>query len=70
MDSMMLEGPQLVEGHPGDEGEQTKVKRSILKQKWETLQTEAEQRFATFIYAALSFANACCMIQILPSLTF
>ncbi|XP_019946821.2 microtubule-actin cross-linking factor 1, isoforms 6/7 [Paralichthys olivaceus] len=44
MDSMMLEGPRLVEAHPGEEGEQAKVKLSTLKQKWEALQLEAEQR--------------------------
>ncbi|XP_047454040.1 microtubule-actin cross-linking factor 1 isoform X2 [Mugil cephalus] len=44
MDSMMLEGPRLVEAHPGEEGEQAKVKLSALKQKWEALQLEAEQR--------------------------
>uniref|UniRef100_A0A3P8TQE6 Uncharacterized protein n=1 Tax=Amphiprion percula TaxID=161767 RepID=A0A3P8TQE6_AMPPE len=48
MDSMMLEGPRLVEAHPGEEGEQAKVKLSTLKQKWEALQLEAEQRSASF----------------------
>ncbi|KAG7240593.1 hypothetical protein INR49_026648 [Caranx melampygus] len=47
MNSMMLEGPRLVEGHPGEEGEQAKVKLSTLKQKWESLQLEAEQRRAS-----------------------
>ncbi|GLD69834.1 microtubule-actin cross-linking factor 1, isoforms 1/2/3/5-like isoform X1 [Lates japonicus] len=47
MDSMMLEGPRLVEAHPGEEGEQAKVKLSTLKQKWEALQLEAEQRRAS-----------------------
>ncbi|XP_070768007.1 microtubule-actin cross-linking factor 1, isoforms 6/7 [Enoplosus armatus] len=47
MDSMMLEGPRLVEAHPGEEGEQAKVKLSTLKQKWESLQLEAEQRRAS-----------------------
>ncbi|XP_060907151.1 microtubule-actin cross-linking factor 1, isoforms 6/7 isoform X1 [Labrus mixtus] len=46
MDCMMLEGPRLVEAHPGEEGEQTKVKLSALQQKWEALQLEAEQRRA------------------------
>ena len=49
MDTMMLEGPRLVEAHPGEEGEQAKVKLSTLKQKWEALQLEAEQRSASFI---------------------
>ena len=44
MDTMMLEGPRLVEAHPGEEGEQEKVKLSTLRQKWEALQLEAEQR--------------------------
>uniref|UniRef100_A0A3Q3IID8 Uncharacterized protein n=1 Tax=Monopterus albus TaxID=43700 RepID=A0A3Q3IID8_MONAL len=44
MDAMMSEGPCLVETHPGEEGEQAKVKFSMLKQKWEALQLEAEQR--------------------------
>lgn len=48
MNSMILEGPRLVEAHPGEEGEQAKVKLSTLKQKWESLQLEAEQRSATF----------------------
>ncbi|XP_044214406.1 microtubule-actin cross-linking factor 1, isoforms 1/2/3/5 isoform X1 [Thunnus albacares] len=47
MDTMMLEGPRLVEAHPGEEGEQAKVKLSTLKQKWEALQLEAEQRRAS-----------------------
>nr|XP_046254861.1 microtubule-actin cross-linking factor 1 [Scatophagus argus]XP_046254862.1 microtubule-actin cross-linking factor 1 [Scatophagus argus] len=47
MDSMMLEGPRLVEAHPGQEGEQAKVKLSTLKQKWEVLQLEAEERRAS-----------------------
>lgn len=44
MDSMMLEGPRLVEAHPGEEGETAEAKLSILKQKWEALQHEAERR--------------------------
>lgn len=47
MDAMMLEGPRLVETHPGAEGEQTKVKLAHLKEKWETLQLEAERRSVT-----------------------
>ncbi|XP_073341525.1 microtubule-actin cross-linking factor 1, isoforms 6/7 [Pagrus major] len=47
MNSMMLEGPRLVEAHPGEEGEQAEVKLSTLKQKWEALQREAEQRRAS-----------------------
>ncbi|KAF7666344.1 hypothetical protein LDENG_00111010 [Lucifuga dentata] len=46
METMMLEGPWLVEAHPGEEGEQAKVKLSTLKQKWEALHLEAEQRRA------------------------
>ncbi|XP_037533246.1 dystonin [Nematolebias whitei] len=46
MDLMMLEGPRLVEAHPGEEEEQTKVKLSTLKQKWEALQLGAEKRRA------------------------
>ncbi|XP_043974154.1 microtubule-actin cross-linking factor 1 isoform X1 [Gambusia affinis] len=44
MDSVMVEGPQLVEAHPGEEGEQAKVKLATLQQKWEALQLEAEKR--------------------------
>lgn len=47
MDTMMLEGPQLAEARQGEEGEQAKVKLSTLKQKWGSLQLEAEQRSAT-----------------------
>ncbi|XP_029359607.1 dystonin [Echeneis naucrates] len=47
MDSMMLEGPRLVEAHPGEDREQGKVKLFTLKQKWESLQLEAEQRRAS-----------------------
>ncbi|XP_033983772.1 microtubule-actin cross-linking factor 1 [Trematomus bernacchii] len=47
MDSMMLEGPRLVEAHPGEEGEQEKVMLSTLKLKWEALQRGAEQRRAS-----------------------
>lgn len=50
MDSMMLEGPRLVEAHPGEEGEMAEVKLSTLKQKWEALQREAEQRSAFFFF--------------------
>lgn len=48
MDSMMLEGPRLVEDHPGEKGEQAKVKLSTLKEKWQALQLEVELRSATF----------------------
>lgn len=66
MDSVMLEGPRLVEAHPGEEGEQAKVKLLALKQKWEALQLEAEQRSATFTgNATLSFGETYCMIRIL-----
>ncbi|KAM9806535.1 microtubule-actin cross-linking factor 1, isoforms 6/7 isoform 1-T1 [Syngnathus typhle] len=42
--TMLLEGPRLVEAHPGKEGEQARVKLSALKQKWESIQWEADQR--------------------------
>lgn len=48
MDSMMLEGPRLVEAHPGEEGETADAKLSTLKQRWEALQQEAEKRLALF----------------------
>lgn len=65
MNSMMLEGPRLVEAHPGEEGEQAKVKLSTLKQKWESLQLEAEQRSATFTgNTTLSFGKTYGMMQI------
>ncbi|XP_038145905.1 microtubule-actin cross-linking factor 1, isoforms 1/2/3/5 [Cyprinodon tularosa] len=44
MDSVMVEGPRLVEAHPGEEGERAKVKLNTLQQKWEALQLEAEKR--------------------------
>ncbi|KAM4735914.1 microtubule-actin cross-linking factor 1, isoforms 6/7 isoform 2-T2 [Anableps anableps] len=44
MDSVMVEGPQLVEAHPGEEGERAKVKLATLQHKWEALQLEAEKR--------------------------
>uniref|UniRef100_A0A1A8EXN2 Plectin b n=1 Tax=Nothobranchius korthausae TaxID=1143690 RepID=A0A1A8EXN2_9TELE len=44
VNSMLLEGPRLVEAHPGEEGEQAKVKLSTLTQKWEALQLQAEKR--------------------------
>ncbi|CAJ1061994.1 microtubule-actin cross-linking factor 1%2C isoforms 1/2/3/5 isoform X1 [Xyrichtys novacula] len=47
MDCMMLEGPRLVEAHPGEEGEQAKVKLTALQQKWAALQLEAERRRAS-----------------------
>jgi len=46
MDSMMSEGPRIVEAHPGEDGEQEKVKLATLKQKWEALQLGAEKRSA------------------------
>uniref|UniRef100_A0A3P9PI10 Uncharacterized protein n=1 Tax=Poecilia reticulata TaxID=8081 RepID=A0A3P9PI10_POERE len=48
MDSVMVEGPRLVEAHPGEEGERAKVKLATLQQKWEALQLEAEKRSDTF----------------------
>jgi len=57
---MMLNGPRLVEAHPGEEREQAKVKLSTLKQKWEALQLEAEKRSASFTgNVTLSSAKAC-----------
>lgn len=44
----MLKGPCLVGAQPGQEGEQAKNKLSTLKQKWEALKLEAEERLATF----------------------
>ncbi|XP_014851958.1 PREDICTED: microtubule-actin cross-linking factor 1-like isoform X1 [Poecilia mexicana] len=44
MDSVMVEGPRLVEAHPGEEGERAKVKLATLQQKWEALKLEAEKR--------------------------
>ncbi len=62
MDSMMLEGPRLVEVHPGEEGDQAKIKLSTLKQKWETLQLEAEQRSAPITRnATLGFGKTYCI---------
>lgn len=47
MDTIMLDGPQpAVAG--AEEGEQTKLKLSTLKQKWEALQLDAEQRSVAF----------------------
>lgn len=43
MDTIMLDGPQPLDGS-GEEEEQTKLKLSSLKQKWEALQFAAEQR--------------------------
>uniref|UniRef100_A0A3Q3IUP5 Uncharacterized protein n=1 Tax=Monopterus albus TaxID=43700 RepID=A0A3Q3IUP5_MONAL len=66
MDAMMSEGPCLVETHPGEEGEQAKVKFSMLKQKWEALQLEAEQRSVTFTgNATHSAGKTYCMMLIL-----
>lgn len=65
MDSMMLEGPRLVEAHPGEEGEQAKEKLATLKQKWEALQLEAEQRSAPFSgNGTILFCRACFVTQI------
>ncbi|CAL8287218.1 unnamed protein product [Merluccius merluccius] len=44
MEFTLSEGPGLVEAHPGDEWEEVKVKLFTLKQKWEALLLEAEQR--------------------------
>ena len=46
MEFTLTEGPGLVEAHPGDEWEEAKVKLFTLKQKWEALLLEAEQRSA------------------------
>uniref|UniRef100_A0A3Q2P6X0 Uncharacterized protein n=1 Tax=Fundulus heteroclitus TaxID=8078 RepID=A0A3Q2P6X0_FUNHE len=37
MVSVMVEGPRLVEAHPGEEWDQAKVKLATLQQKWEAL---------------------------------
>ncbi|XP_078789373.1 microtubule-actin cross-linking factor 1, isoforms 6/7 isoform X2 [Oryzias latipes] len=47
MDVMLLEGPRLVETHPGEEGEQAKVKLTHLNEKWEMLLQNAERRRTT-----------------------
>ncbi|KAG7262986.1 hypothetical protein CRUP_012985 [Coryphaenoides rupestris] len=44
MEFTISEGPVLVEAHPGDEREEAKVKLSTLRQKWEALLQQAEQR--------------------------
>lgn len=44
MNNIMLEGPRLVEAHPGEEGEQAYARLCSLEQKWKTLVLEAEQR--------------------------
>ncbi|KAM4568871.1 microtubule-actin cross-linking factor 1, isoforms 6/7 isoform 2-T4 [Fundulus diaphanus] len=44
MVSVMVEGPRLVEAHPGEEWDQAKVKLATLQQKWEALQMVAEKR--------------------------
>uniref|UniRef100_A0A3B4AWE4 Uncharacterized protein n=1 Tax=Periophthalmus magnuspinnatus TaxID=409849 RepID=A0A3B4AWE4_9GOBI len=44
MDSMMLEGPRLVEAHPGEEGEDAYTRLCSLEEKWKSLLQEAEQR--------------------------
>ncbi|XP_055084057.1 microtubule-actin cross-linking factor 1, isoforms 6/7 [Periophthalmus magnuspinnatus] len=46
MDSMMLEGPRLVEAHPGEEGEDAYTRLCSLEEKWKSLLQEAEQRRA------------------------
>lgn len=48
MDIIMLDGPQPVDATE-EEGEQTKLKLSTLKQKWEALQLDAEQRSVAFL---------------------
>lgn len=47
MDTIMLDGPHLADDG-GVEGEETKLKLSTLKQKWEALQLDAEQRSVVF----------------------
>lgn len=47
MDIIMLDGAQPVDVD-GEEGEQTNLKLSTLKQKWEALQLDAEQRSVAF----------------------
>ncbi|KAK7887153.1 hypothetical protein WMY93_026774 [Mugilogobius chulae] len=47
MDTMMLEGPRLVEAHPGEEGEDAHIRLCSLEEKWKSLLHEAEQRRAS-----------------------
>lgn len=47
MNTIMIDGAQPVDAG-GEEGEQTKLKLSALKQKWEALQLYAEQRLVAF----------------------
>lgn len=60
MDSVMVEGPQLVEAHPGEDGERAKVKLATLQQKWEALQLEAEKRSDTF--SGNASLHLCCIV--------
>uniref|UniRef100_A0A8C6SU42 Uncharacterized protein n=1 Tax=Neogobius melanostomus TaxID=47308 RepID=A0A8C6SU42_9GOBI len=46
MDTMLLEGPRLVEAHPGEEGEDAYTRLCSLEEKWKSLLQEAEQRRA------------------------
>ncbi|CAL1610620.1 unnamed protein product [Knipowitschia caucasica] len=47
MDTMLLEGPRLVEAHPGEEGEDAYTRLCSLEEKWKSLLQEAEQRRAS-----------------------
>lgn len=58
MDSMMLEGPRLVEAHPGEEGETADAKLATLQQKWEALQQVAEKRLS-FVFEAMALYFTC-----------
>uniref|UniRef100_A0A3P9JYS9 Uncharacterized protein n=1 Tax=Oryzias latipes TaxID=8090 RepID=A0A3P9JYS9_ORYLA len=55
MDVMLLEGPRLVETHPGEEGEQAKVKLTHLNEKWEMLLQNAERRSVTLTIYKMAF---------------
>lgn len=61
MEFTISEGPVLVEAHPGDEWEEAKVKLSTLRQKWEALLQQAEQRSAALCLAVIEGgpAGAC-----------
>ncbi|XP_051920542.1 microtubule-actin cross-linking factor 1, isoforms 6/7 isoform X1 [Hippocampus zosterae] len=42
--TMMSEGPRIVEAHPGEKGDQAQVMLCALKKKWESIQWEENQR--------------------------
>lgn len=66
MDAIMLDVAQPVYAG-GEEGEQTKLKLTTLKQKWEALQLDAEQRSVAFPGNELPlFSEVLDTMQILP----